>query len=47
MANVKGDLYPIAIGFNLKDGVVRHLAEDLRCFKQVFRTAGTLGLGQQ
>jgi hypothetical protein len=45
MANVKGDLYPITVGFGLKNGIVQYLAKDLRRFKQVFCMADTLGLG--
>ncbi|KAF9730159.1 hypothetical protein PMIN01_12092 [Paraphaeosphaeria minitans] len=40
MSNPKGDLYTIAMGFGLKDGVIRHLREELRLFKPAYRARG-------
>ncbi|KAF2788126.1 hypothetical protein K505DRAFT_116095 [Melanomma pulvis-pyrius CBS 109.77] len=39
MANVGGELYKIAVGepYRLKDGVVRHLRDDLRRYKEFYR----------
>jgi 3-dehydroquinate dehydratase len=43
MSDVKSDLYKVAVmHFKLKDGVVRHLCEDLRRFKVEYRTANSL-----
>jgi hypothetical protein len=41
MSNVSGELYKIAVSerFKLKDGVVRHLQEDLKKFKQHCKAA--------
>ncbi|KAK7178862.1 hypothetical protein PSPO01_15083 [Paraphaeosphaeria sporulosa] len=40
MSNPKGDLHTIAMGFGLKDGVIRHLREELRLFKPAYRARG-------
>jgi hypothetical protein len=47
MSSPGNELYAVAVGaFKLKDGVVRHLREDLRKFKVVYRAAdGLIGLG--
>lgn len=47
MSDPDSKLYDVAVSrFHLKDGVVRHFRDDLRRFKQVYRTAsGLLELG--
>ena len=43
MSKPDGALYTLAVDrFKLKDGIVRHLAEDIRKFKPVYRTASSL-----
>jgi hypothetical protein len=38
MANPSSPLYKVAVGFGLKDGVVRHFREELRRFKKVYKS---------
>lgn len=46
MAKPGSELHKLALSFQLKDGIVRHLREDLRRFKTVYRAANSLvGLG--
>lgn len=46
MAKPGSELHKLALTFGLKDGIVRHLREDLRRFKTVYRAAnGLVGLG--
>ena len=43
MSRVKGDLHTLAIEhFKLKDGVVRHLRDDLKRYKRVLEASKTL-----
>jgi hypothetical protein len=37
MANPESPLYKVAMGFGLKDGVARHLRDDLKLFKKVYK----------
>jgi hypothetical protein len=43
MAQPGGELYKIAVGqFKLKDGIVRHLKDDIKRFKPTYRAAEKL-----